>query len=254
MSITYQAKKSLRHRLLEPLFSRFFHYLTQSIIVAKIKQHGRIFATSYDFLAIMLAWGLATMVTLHLDSGFTVNAFIQKTFLINSLCMILIQFSLLKLIGLSRGFWRFASIQDLQKIVSIALLGGIIVDLLLSTRLFSIASSIHFSHPNIPRHTLALLYTVFLIILLSTARLCVRLAKDYKNRFQDCKRVIVIGAGNAGEGLVRDLLRDDSERYKPIAFIDNNPSKLGREIHGVPVIGTIDALPLLVIKHHIDLL
>jgi FlaA1/EpsC-like NDP-sugar epimerase len=253
MSLTYHSKKLLRRHPLESLLSQFFHFLAQSSLIAKIKFHGRFFATSYDFVAIVMAWGLATFLVL--DSGMRSKVAFAgwQHFSITSASMILIQFMLMRYVGLSRGFWRFASIQDLQKIVSSALIGGLIIDCLLSTHIAEIIINTQSGNVITPSHAIALLYTVFLIALLSSARLCVRFAKDFKNRHQDCKRVIVIGAGNAGEGLVRDLLRDNNERYKPIAFVDNDQLKLGREIHGVPVIGTIKALPALVAKYRIDL-
>ena len=48
---------------------------------------------------------------------------------------------------------------------------------------------------------------------------------------------IIVGAGNAGEGLVRDLLRGSSLQFKPIVFVDDDIQKVGREIHGVRVGG-----------------
>ena len=57
------------------------------------------------------------------------------------------------------------------------------------------------------------------------------------------ERIVIIGAGDAGETLVREVLRARSKRFNVIGFVDDDPEKQGMSIHGVRVIGTIDDLP-----------
>ena len=106
---------------------------------------------------------------------------------------------------------------------------------------------------SLPHYVVALLYTGFLAFFLSSARLFVRLAKDCQHLYQDYQRVIIIGAGNAGEGLVRDLLRDGNQPYKPVAFVDDDLKKGGREIHNVRVVGITADLSKLIKSYRIDL-
>jgi len=54
------------------------------------------------------------------------------------------------------------------------------------------------------------------------------------------KRCLIIGAGDAGEALLRELRRMPVQQYQVIGFLDDNPAKRGLEIHGVPVMGAID--------------
>ncbi len=255
--------------------SFFFYQITKSKFATFIRTQGRIIAASYDFLAVIIAWVLSywilidsmTSISLsfdnRIDKSFFLVMFYWKSVIIDLSWILPIQLILFRLFGLYRGFWRFASIQDLRKILSVSLLGGIVIWLVLRSKNLNFISNFSDAHSGIsfvssqiyiPHYVLALLYSTFLALLLCSARLSVRFIKNYKHRYGDYHRVIIIGAGNAGEGLVRDLLRDGNYYlYKPIVFVDDDLSKLGREIHGIRVAGTISALPKLISKYDINL-
>ena len=90
----------------------------------------------------------------------------------------------------------------------------------------------------VPRSIL-LLYPLFLLLGLSGPRLFYRWLKDqhlYLKRPQG-KRTLVVGAGQAGEMLVRDMRRTND--YLPIGFLDDSKEKIGRDIHGIRVLDSI---------------
>ena len=66
--------------------------------------------------------------------------------------------------------------------------------------------------------------------------------------------MLIVGAGRAGETLVRDLIRDRDHAYEPVAFVDDDPRKKGREIHGVRVIARCEDIPQVVEDAGIDLI
>ena len=66
------------------------------------------------------------------------------------------------------------------------------------------------------------------------------------------QRVLVVGAGSAGEMLVRDMLRDPVHAYLPVAFVDDLPRRQGGEIQGIPVVGTCERIPELALQHDIE--
>ena len=156
--------------------------------------------------------------------------------------------------GLYRGIWRFASIPDLVRIIK-AVAAGVIVAAAVSfilTRLQSVPRSVF------------ILDGILLVLLLGGPRFVYRWFKDrhlhgsahasglYAN--EEIKNALIVGAGKAGEMLVRDLLREQSGPYYPLAFVDDNTSKIGKEIHGIPVTGTSDGIPGIVTKLGIDLI
>lgn len=262
---------------IKKLIYAFFYRFTKSIIAEKAKTYGRVIASVYDLSVVVLAWILAYWLLIETMTDISVTS-VDKTaksllsislywkpVLLNLLWILPLQFILFRLFGLYRGFWRFASIQDLRKIFYVSVLGSLLAWVVLRINttgiLFGVAifnspylNTTSISHlVLLPRYLIALLYGIFLIAFLSSARLIVRFTKDYKHLYGDHQRVIIIGAGNAGEGLVRDLLRDSSHRYKPIVFADDDLHKIGREIHGIRVADTTAELPKLITKYGIDL-
>ena len=156
--------------------------------------------------------------------------------------VMLIQAALFRFVGLYRGVWRFASIPDLVRIVKAASLGILIaaVTLFVINRL-----------NDVPRSVIPL-YLGLLVLILATPRLLYRIWKDRGAALSSGQRALVVGAGKAGEMLVRDLLRARDAQFVPIGFVDDDPQKKGREIHGVRVKGPCSRIPKLVDKLGVD--
>jgi FlaA1/EpsC-like NDP-sugar epimerase len=66
------------------------------------------------------------------------------------------------------------------------------------------------------------------------------------------ERVLIVGAGSGGQVLAWELRDNPQWELQPVGFVDDDPSKLGRKILGLPVLGDVDALPALVHSHEID--
>ncbi len=144
-------------------------------------------------------------------------------------------------LGLYRGIWRFASLPDLWRICKAVLLGTIIsfVIVFIWQRL-----------EHMPRSVLVL-YPVILVLGLAAPRILYRWLKDHHLNLSrlDRKRALLIGAGQAGELLVRDLLK--SGPYEAIGFLDDANRRQGQEIHGVRVIGHLDDIEKVLEKQDI---
>ena len=146
--------------------------------------------------------------------------------------------------GLYRGSWRFASIPDLWNIIRVVAINTV----LLVTVLFVLNRV-----EGVPRSSLVL-YPMLLVFLLGTPRLLYRVWRDRRLRGISSfagKRVIILGAGQAGELVAREMLRGNE--YLPVAFLDDKPRLQGSKVHGVPVLGEIKTLPRFVESLSVDL-
>ncbi|ODU36891.1 MAG: multidrug MFS transporter [Lysobacteraceae bacterium SCN 69-48] len=132
-------------------------------------------------------------------------------------------------VGLYRGLWRFASVPDLLNIFKASLLGllAVVVGLFFYSRL------------DLVSRAALLLYPFVLTVLLGAPRLIFRAWKDHslQQAVEGAERVLILGAGQAGEALVRDLRR--LGQYDPIGFLDDAASLRGTRLQGLPVLGRI---------------
>jgi FlaA1/EpsC-like NDP-sugar epimerase len=106
---------------------------------------------------------------------------------------------------------------------------------------------------GIPRSVFPL-HALLLAILLGGPRFAYRWSREHYLYAGPKQDVLIVGAGRAGEMLVRDLLRDEAYGYYPAAFVDDDPAKQGRDVHGVRVLGNCDALPELAAVLRIDVI
>lgn len=101
-----------------------------------------------------------------------------------------------------------------------------------------------------------LLYTFLLSGALCTVRLvhrAVRLAQHGADRPPVAKkRTLIVGAGHAGEIVLREIGRHPRSEYRVVAFVDDDPHKQMTRIHGVPVVGKIDDIPNVVHRFGIE--
>src|SRR5438067_12463692 len=146
------------------------------------------------------------------------------------------------LTGLYRGIWRYASLPDLFNIVRAATLAELVFLplMFLFTRL-----------ETLPRSFLLIDWLV-LIALLGGPRLGYRLFKDRgldhlveRARGQSVP-VLLISAKEGADTFIRETVRDRNAVYRVVGILSDTPSRVGRQIYGVPILGTIDALETVV--------
>lgn len=206
---------------------------------------------AHDLLMVPFAWFSAYWLRFNLEA-------IPEGFLNQALMLLpviwVVQGGMFWYFGLYRGIWRFASVPDLMRIVK-AVAAGVVVAATVSFILTRLQ--------DVPR-SVFILDGIILVLLLGGPRFIYRWIKD-RHLYSwsadrslpangEIKNALIVGAGKAGEMLVRDLLREQPGAYRPAAFVDDNTSKIGKEIHGIPVVGTCDEIPGVAARLVVDLI
>lgn len=192
--------------------------------------HPRLAVVLHDLAMVWIAWTAANWLRFSFESVMpSVWRLAPDTAIV-----LLVQGTILWWTGLYKGLWRFASLPDLWNILRAAVVGAlaIAIALFLYDRLESVPRSVLFIYP------------VILSVLLGTPRLAWRYWKD--SRFEllarvPARRVLVLGAGRAGDALLRELAHEG--RYRPVGLLDDKASLRGARVQGVPVLGKLDRLP-----------
>ena len=155
-------------------------------------------------------------------------------------------------LGLYRGMWRFTGVRDFWKLaqacfVSMLLIMAIVLFIYrfegFSRAVFILDGGLTF-------------------FLAGGLRMAIRLYFASQMRFQENgrlfyqpkhqTRVLIVGAGAAGEKILREIFENYQIHYDVVGFIDDDPVKQGRSIHGVPVLGHLDDMHRIIAGKNID--
>jgi FlaA1/EpsC-like NDP-sugar epimerase len=201
---------------------------------------------------IILAHITAFAASLLFSFLVTSNMQVRREWLVGQYPFLLLLFLVVKLpvFGLFqqyRGWWRYVGISDLLGILRAALVSTLLIVVIW----FVVILQIPAIRRGLPPGLAAVSQGLFLadlfgtILLPAGLRMIIRL---YHEEFRTTegrrlKRFLIVGAGNAGEALLREILRMPVIQYEVTGFIDDDPVKLGTRIHGTPVLGTVEQLP-----------
>jgi FlaA1/EpsC-like NDP-sugar epimerase len=142
------------------------------------------------------------------------------------------------------GWWQYVSIQDLVETFKASHISTfIILGLVYLCKFLSLQHMINYQ--------LAVPDTVFIIdwaatiALVGGVRFLVRIVREGSRPISPAglTRVLIVGAGDVGEGILRELYRLPVEKYHVVGFVDDDARKRGIRIHGVPVLGGVGDLP-----------
>ncbi len=156
-------------------------------------------------------------------------------------------------VGCYRSIWRYSSLRDLQDLVLGNALGAAAVFVMAFLLPEQLA----------PARSVAFIDFALSLLLTGGMRVGVRMSHETSNFSPGkrhsplaflggrrgrsaARRALVVGAGDAGEMIVREMLRSPKMDYRPVAFVDDDPAKLGQSIHGVRVLGDRRLIPDLV--------
>lgn len=199
-------------------------------LMVELTYKRRLFEVALDFFLMTLAYYLAFATRF----GLPLSAYNMELFL-NSLPIVLASTYLsFFAFGVYRGVWRYTGLEDLVRFAK-GVMGGTglaIGALLMLFRFEGYSRAVFFIYPLI------------LFIALAASRYSFRLLDQSTKRSSDERMapVLIYGAGDAGELTLRECQRNISLGYLPIGFLDDDPLKWGRTIHGLDVLGGLDKL------------
>jgi len=163
---------------------------------------------------------------------------------INSLpWIIMIKFGVFSYIGLYESMWRYIGIRDVINILKATLLSS----------LFIIAVILMYYRFKDYSRSVFIIDWLLTLILIGGVRFSMRSLKEYFEDYRkDGKRVMIVGAGDAGELILREIRNNPSIDLKVVGFIDDNPKKHKSRIHGVKVLGSTEDISRLSKEKKVD--
>lgn len=152
--------------------------------------------------------------------------------------------------GLYRRYWRYAGVAELVSVFVATSLATIVLAVLVAAALWTDTID------SFPRSVIGI---DWLITLMCTGgvRLAVRVMSESFGTLPSAKtqdglrRVLVAGAGDAGAMVVREMQRNPQLGIVPVGFLDDDPTKRGKRIYGVPIIGPLEKLASVVTAERI---
>lgn len=197
-----------------------------SVILNSIILHKRrILEVVVDFILICLAYISANL--LRYEGVLTVPS---QDIIVKSLPLILIvKYMVFFKFGIYRGMWRYVSVLDLINIfkaVSFASLASAVLILFI------------WRFQGFSR-TVFIIDWLMLFIFIAGSRVLERVYKEiFDQASLSGKKVLIYGAGDAGEFALREIKNNKLLQYEPIGFLDDDEEKKGHRIHGVPILGS----------------
>ncbi|MBW6465999.1 MAG: polysaccharide biosynthesis protein [Brevefilum sp.] len=155
--------------------------------------------------------------------------------------------------GIYSHIWRYASTRELILILSAVSTASI---LLSGTMIGLFAAGLFFGFPR----SALIIDWLFSMVFVGGTRFIFRVLAETSSSAADQalipsrrkKWVLVIGAGDAGAMVVREMLKNPQINMDPIGFLDDDPTKQNSKIHGIPVLAPLDKIDHILEKHHVD--
>jgi FlaA1/EpsC-like NDP-sugar epimerase len=146
--------------------------------------------------------------------------------------------------GLYDRMWRYVSTRELRVLV---------IDVAIGSALAVIP--LYFISQTGFSRAVIIVDALLSVLLVGGARFSVRYIYElqkHRSVMAESKPALIFGAGDSGEVIVREMLKHPEVKYDPVGFVDDDPAKQGRRIHGVQVLGTHKDILRIAAKHEIE--
>jgi len=190
----------------------------------------RVFEVLLDVVLIALAYWSAYAIEFNEAS----ESSAWRLFLRTLPVVVFVKLGAFLVVGVYRGIWRYTSLDDLMVFLKAVALGSIVCVLIVLFKFRFVGFS----------RTVFVIDAFVMFMLLAASRMAFRLFRQFLPVPNDGtgRRVLIYGAGDGGELLLREILNNRELRYVPVGFMDDDPMKKGKVIHGLRVFGGNGAL------------
>ncbi len=202
-----------------------------------------------DVIFIVLSVVSSYALRLELISAFT---FYLPAVLWLTVLALVVKLPVYFFFGLYRRVWVYASTSELRSIS----LAVTLASLLYSALALFLYYGLGWIQPGMSRSALIIDWMLSLLFV-GGSRFALRLLAEERKQTQArprgrARRVLVVGAGDAGALVVREMRKNPQLNLTPVAFLDDDPAKRRQQIHGVPVVGALDDLGAALDRYAID--
>lgn len=226
------------------MFYRFFSLFEQPAV--GVSWARRIALIAFYAVLMTAAWALALAVRFDFQTVTPDGiAWITSHFL--PLLPVVLTIKLIALLSLSlhRGSWRYVAMADVVRLLAgtqIAL--ALIVAAFYAWQTLAVWRTGHAAFIGLPE-TVFVLDWLFGVLLIGGARMVARLSHEESRPVAQggVVRLLIIGAGDAAETLLREIARMPEQHYHVVGLLDDSPAKQNQRIGGAPVLGPISMLP-----------
>jgi FlaA1/EpsC-like NDP-sugar epimerase len=195
-----------------------------------------------DAVLLNIAFALALVVRFE----FNVPGVYWNLFLENAVIITIVNIIIFYMFGLYKTLWRYAGMNEILK-VALSVIGG-------TFAIFVLGKIIDELFPR----TVYIIGCLITILAIGSSRISYRflraLIRNIRHSSNNIKRVMIIGGGDAGAMLVRELHSHSDGEYIPVAIIDDNKWKWGAKISGIPIKGGINKIKDVAKSYKIDLI
>ncbi len=170
--------------------------------------------------------------------------------LLYTVVALVVRLAVFYMLGLYARFWRYASVDELIQIVTAGVVSTmLIVMIVFAVRLPVLGICDAFKPACTLPRSIPFIDALLVVLAVGATRFSVRAAAQHVQRGpagRSLQRVLIVGAGEAGTMIVREMNANPQVGLDPIGFVDDDPHKHGTRIRGLPVLGDRSALPYLV--------
>jgi FlaA1/EpsC-like NDP-sugar epimerase len=214
---------------------------------------ARSFQIFVDLFALALAYGLAFMLRFEFDLGIRAYAML----FITAPYVVVLQYVVLVLFGIPRFAWRYVGLREAIRIFGAV---GASIAILACVRLIlgsTDADGDYGRYAAVPLGVLAIDFALAFLAL-AGVRILRRLQSEERARRglgvspAHSKRTVLIGAGQAGVIVAKEIAARPDLGIVPVGFLDDDALKMGTVVHGLPVLGMTDALPRIAARHRVE--